>query len=73
MNKDNPASARPASGRINCYRCRHFFITWDEIFPRGCRMFNFKTIEMPSVTVFKASGMPCLEFSEKPRPPKKGG
>jgi|HigsolmetaAR203D_1030402.scaffolds.fasta_scaffold00446_2 hypothetical protein len=62
MNKESSGPAR-----INCYRCKHFFVTWDERFPRGCRFFNFKTRELPSVTVQRASGMPCLEFSEKPQ------
>jgi len=51
--------------KINCFECVHFFITWDDKFPRGCRIMDFKSREMPSVAVFKASGMPCQRFRAK--------
>lgn len=50
---------------INCYRCVHFYITWDETFPRGCRAMDFKSMEMPSVVVRRNSGMECQMFREK--------
>jgi len=54
--------------KIDCFKCRHFFVTWDRKFPRGCRALGFKSKEMPSKTVFQASGMQCLKFERKKTP-----
>ncbi|MBA2872829.1 hypothetical protein HNQ85_003142 [Anoxybacillus calidus] len=51
--------------RINCYQCKHFYVTWDPKFPRGCRAFAFKSTMMPSVTVFQSSGKACMKFEPK--------
>ena len=51
--------------KINCFHCVHFFVTWDEKFPRGCRAMDFKSRKMPSIAVFEASGMPCVRFRAK--------
>ncbi|MDH4027329.1 MAG: uracil-DNA glycosylase [Nitrospirota bacterium] len=53
--------------KINCFDCAHFFITWNEKFPRGCRAMNFKSKGMPSATVFSSSGMECQRFTPKKR------
>jgi len=62
---------------IDCFRCRHFYITWEANKPRGCKAFGFKTVQMPSQVVYETSGAPCLKFLPKPQPeadgkPKKG-
>jgi hypothetical protein len=51
--------------KIDCFKCRHFFITWDKNFPRGCRALGFKSREIPSSMVFQASGKECLKFEKK--------
>jgi hypothetical protein len=51
--------------KIDCFKCRHFFVTWDKKFPRGCRALGFKSKGMPSQMVFQASGMQCLKFEKK--------
>lgn len=51
--------------RINCFQCRHFFITWDKSFPNGCKVFGFKTKQSPSVAVLQASGAKCAAFQPK--------
>lgn len=51
--------------RINCMKCRHFYITWDKNFPNGCRAFGFKTKRLPSMSVLSASGSPCQGFERK--------
>ncbi|OUM97504.1 MAG: uracil-DNA glycosylase [Thermobacillus sp. ZCTH02-B1] len=51
--------------RVNCFRCRHYYVTWDPDFPRGCKAYEFKTHQMPSVVVFSSSGRPCLKFEPK--------
>jgi hypothetical protein len=50
---------------IDCNKCAHFYITWDKSYPRGCRVMGFKCKEVPSVMVYKASGIECLRFEEK--------
>ena len=54
--------------KIDCFRCKHFFVTWDETFPRGCRALGFKSREMPHLMVRQASGMDCLKFEKKDLP-----
>ncbi|MEK6714138.1 MAG: uracil-DNA glycosylase [Nitrospirota bacterium] len=51
--------------RIDCYKCKHFYVTWDQSFPRGCKAMGFKSKEMPSDVVFQSSGMECMRFEEK--------
>ncbi len=51
--------------RIDCRKCKYFYITWDRNFPYGCKFFGFKSRNMPSVEVYKASGQKCLKFEKK--------
>jgi hypothetical protein len=51
--------------RIDCMKCRYFYVTWDPSFPRGCKAFGFKTKHMPSQTVMSSSGQPCMKFEPK--------
>lgn len=67
MNKTN---------QIDCFKCQHFYITWDQNAPRGCKAFSFKTRRLPSDVVLESSGEPCLKFSAKKEAKpqsKKGG
>lgn len=50
---------------VNCIKCKYFYITWDKNFPNGCKLFGFKGLKMPSITVVEATGSPCVNFSEK--------
>lgn len=60
--------------RINCFQCCHFFITWDKSFPNGCKVFGFKTKQLPSVAVQQASGAECAAFQQKnPKPNQQNG
>ncbi|MBF0458583.1 MAG: uracil-DNA glycosylase [Nitrospirae bacterium] len=53
------------ANRIDCFKCHHFFITWDRKFPYGCKFMGFKSKVMPSQEVFSASGKACQSFKEK--------
>jgi hypothetical protein len=55
----------PTDPRIDCRRCRHFYITWDAGFPSGCLLFKFKSKTLPSLTVWEATGAPCEHYEEK--------
>jgi len=60
------------SKRINCAKCKYYFVTWDPHHPRGCKAYGFKTKYMPSATVLSSSGQPCLHYEEKPFPAQGG-
>ncbi|MCE5311719.1 MAG: hypothetical protein LLF86_01050 [Nitrospiraceae bacterium] len=47
---------------INCFKCRYFYVTWDERFPYGCRGMGFKSKTKPSDEVLSISGVECLKF-----------
>lgn len=49
--------------KINCFKCKYFYTTWNSKFPRGCKGYGFKTKEIPSVYVQKTTGQPCLQFT----------
>ncbi len=51
--------------RINCVKCEYYVVTWDTHFPKGCRLFKFKSKLVPSQTVYEATGKLCEEFVEK--------
>lgn len=53
------------NNRVNCTKCKYYYVTWDPNNPKGCKMFGFKTKLMPSLYVFKSSGKPCEAFSPK--------
>ncbi len=51
--------------KVDCYKCIYFYVTWDINYPRGCKIMGFKSTELPSTVVSRASGMHCLHFVEK--------
>lgn len=51
--------------RINCRKCKYYYVTWDGRMPYGCRVFGIKTRQMPSRVVYKSSGKPCQGFEER--------
>nr|WP_134704285.1 uracil-DNA glycosylase [Ammoniphilus sp. YIM 78166] len=53
------------SKRINCMKCKYYFVTWDKNNPRGCKYFQFKSTQLPSLVVFQSSGQSCLKFDPK--------
>jgi hypothetical protein len=55
----------PRSGP-NCFRCRHFAITWQIKRAYACRLMGFKSAQLPSLVVRRNSGQPCLGFEAKP-------
>ncbi|MDD5308364.1 MAG: uracil-DNA glycosylase [Deltaproteobacteria bacterium] len=54
--------------RVSCHACRHFYVTWENDFPYGCKAMGFKGRIVPSVTVFESSGRACLAFDPKAKP-----
>lgn len=53
-------------------KCVHFYITWDNAHPYGCRAFGFKGRVMPAITVKANSREECTLFSLKEAKPPEG-
>ena len=54
----------PPSRAPNCLACRHFLVTWEPDYPRGCEVFGIKSRNLPSMEVFAATGLHCPAFEE---------
>ncbi|MDD3467204.1 MAG: uracil-DNA glycosylase [Campylobacterales bacterium] len=51
--------------KVNCYKCKYFFVTYEQQRPYGCKAHGFKSPQMPSVVVFQSSSMDCVLFTPK--------
>lgn len=58
---------RKENGKINCFTCSHFFITYDPHVPYGCRAIGFKSRHFPSDVAKSCSGLKCQMYSPKKR------
>lgn len=54
-----------AAKRVNCLKCKYYYITWEPATPYGCRVFGFKSRRMPSEVVYQSSGNLCQGYEEK--------
>lgn len=64
MNSSDPNNKNNYK-KINCLQCAYFALTWEPKHPRLCKLYGFKTNDMPSNTVYKSSGSPCDGFVPK--------
>lgn len=51
--------------RLDCRRCIYFYVTWDTSFPYGCKLFEVKSRQLPSVVVYQSLGTECDKYEEK--------
>jgi hypothetical protein len=51
--------------RIDCTRCRQYLVTWRPETPRGCRLYGFEGLRLPSLVVHEATGAPCQGFDPR--------
>ncbi|WP_281887984.1 uracil-DNA glycosylase [Paenibacillus sp. YYML68] len=65
MKRNEPNNSTTPQARINCVKCKHYYVTWEPSYPRGCRAYGFKTQALPSQLVLQSSGKPCLSYEEK--------
>jgi len=56
---------------VNCFGCRHFFITHEPALPYGCRAMGFKSRELPCSVVLRSSDAPCLLLEPKGKSPER--
>ncbi len=50
---------------VDCLKCKFFYVTWEPAFPRGCKLFQFKTAKLPSDLVLESTGQSCQQFQPK--------
>lgn len=53
------------SERVNCYKCKNFYVTHEPQRPYGCKGMKFKSKIIPSRVVYMSSGKECMLFSPK--------
>jgi len=51
--------------KINCRRCKYYFVTWEANKPHGCKAYGFKSPQIPSLVVKQSSGSDCSLFIPK--------
>jgi hypothetical protein len=60
---------------IDCHKCTHYYVTWDEMLPHGCRAMGFKSRRFPSALVRTCSdGKDCRLYTARknlPHSPQK--
>lgn len=49
----------------DCFKCKHYFVTWDARYPKGCRLYDVKSTQMPWVIVASATKEGCVGFEPK--------
>ena len=50
---------------VNCFDCVHFSVTWEPTYPKACKVFEFKTTQLPSAVVYETTGDVCMAFKKK--------
>ena len=55
-------------------QCKHFYVTWDAKFPRGCRLFAIKSRQLPMIDIMRIDGHACRGYEPKSaQPPLRKG
>jgi hypothetical protein len=52
--------------RPDCWKCRHFAVSWDPKLPYLCKLIGFKSRSLPALEVIRVDGKPCEGFAPKP-------
>ncbi|MBC76833.1 MAG: hypothetical protein CME64_12535 [Halobacteriovoraceae bacterium] len=56
----------------NCSKCKHYYITFNQDVPRGCRAYGIQSASSPLQVIRNAnSGQDCLGFELKDREKEK--
>ncbi len=54
--------------RPDCWKCKHFAVSWDPKLPYLCRLMGFKSRSLPALEIVRIDGKPCQGFTPKPQP-----
>lgn len=63
--KPHEPGCKSVPEEIDCFSCRHFYITYDRAFPYGCRSAGFKSKLLPSKEMYLNSGLVCQIFEKR--------
>lgn len=58
---------------IDCRKCKHYQVTWDQHRPHQCQRFSFRSSRLPCQVVKESSGRDFEGFSPKNVPTKHAG
>jgi hypothetical protein len=62
----NPIQNSGTDRPIDCHKCIYYYVTWNPIFPHGCRGMGFKSRRYPITQVRSVmNGKNCLLFTLK--------
>jgi len=50
---------------IDCHKCEHYYVTWENEFPYGCKAMGFKSKRLPCIDVRVSSYRACLLMEKK--------
>jgi hypothetical protein len=53
------------TNKADCLQCIHYAVTWEPKLPRSCKLFGFKSANMPSATVLSSTGSVCMGFAKR--------
>ncbi len=56
-----------SANKANCLKCKHYYSTYDQRNPRGCRFYGFVSATFPTLVVKRETGSECMAFSERPK------
>lgn len=56
---------------VDCNKCIHYYVTWDANNPRGCKVYGFKSRQMPNAIVRQTDVSGCQAFESKSEAKKK--
>ena len=59
------APERPDGRRGGCHGCRHYYVTYEEARPHGCRAYGFVSANVPADVVRSESGADCQLREER--------
>lgn len=49
----------------NCKVCMYYYVTWNNKQPHGCKLYGFKSLQIPSVVIRVQTREDCNGFSPK--------
>ena len=58
---------------VNCRQCKYFPVSWVPKMPMTCNLHGFKSARLPSMVVYRTSGVPCQGFTQKEKKLKPSG
>jgi len=49
----------------NCKRCVYYYITWNKDQPHGCKLYGFKSQQIPSLVIKRETRDDCKGYIPK--------